>query len=219
MMDVFEHKKRERIDLLDYAWSDLRLDGSTLTREGVASILQGELVQNVSIAESSEVRCHELAMATFTNLLHMQVDMDRAGLQQIAESWSDFFDVSFRKSSPVLPHLGFTPPHYSDIPKLLDELFRDVLSAFGERNVASRAARIHNGLVYIYPFTEHSEMIARAAMQYELLHGGLPVVDIGLSEPAYNTLLSESIRTGDDGPLTDAITKAVKINRMARSDE
>jgi hypothetical protein len=49
------------------------------------------------------------------------------------------------------------------------------------------------------------------------LHGGLPVIDIGLSEQSYNTLVSESIRTGNDGPLTDAITKAVAINQMAMS--
>jgi Fic family protein len=101
------------------------------------------------------------------------------------------------------------------VPKLLDELFRYVLSSFDEKSVVSRAARIHNGLVYIYPFAEHSEMIARAAMQYELLRGRLPVVDIGLSEQSYNTLVSESIRTGEDGPLADAITKAVSRSQRA----
>jgi Fic family protein len=214
-MNPYDRKKSEQLDLLDFVWSDLRLDGSALTREGVASIIGGELVHNISIAESSEVRCHELAMSTFRGLLHMQVSLDRASLEQIAESWGDFFDMGFRRGSPVLPHLGFTPPHYGDIPKLIDELFRYVRAALGEKDTASRAARIHNGLIYIYPFAEHSEMVARAAMQYELLCGGLPVVDIGLSEQAYNTLVSESIRTGADAPLAEAITKAVKIKQMA----
>jgi Fic family protein len=213
--DLHDRAARERIDLLDYAWSDLRLDGSALTREGVASILSGELVGNVSIAESSEVLCHETAMSTFRDLLYMQIDLDRASLQQISEAWSKYFDMRYRKGSPVLPHLGFAPPHYADIPKLLDELFRYVRMSYDGQGAEVRAARIHNGLVYIYPFEEHSEMIARAAMQYELLRGGLPVVDIGLSEQAYNTLVSDAIRTGDDAPLAEAIAHAVRAKRAA----
>ncbi|MDR1495448.1 MAG: Fic family protein [Clostridiales Family XIII bacterium] len=214
-MDPLEREKRERIDLLDYAWSDLRLDGSALTREGVASIIHGELVRNVSIAESSEVRCHERAMHTFKGLLYMQIDIDRASLQQIAGSWEDFFDTGFRRGSPVLPHLGFTPPYHGDVAKLLDELFRYAQSAYGAGETERKAARVHNGLVYIYPFTEHSEMIARAAMQYTLLREGKPVIDLGLSEREYNQMVADAIRTGDDIPLARAIELAVKRKEIA----
>jgi Fic family protein len=214
-MNLREHGKRDRIDLLDYAWSDLRLDGSALTRDGVASIIQGKLVPSVSIAESSEVRCHENAMNTFRDLLYMQVDIDRASLQQIAGAWGDFFDVDFRRGSPVLPHLGFAPPHHSDVPKLLDELFRYALSAYDGKGAEYKAARVHNGLIYIYPFAEHSEMISRAAMQYVLLREGRPVVDIGLSETEYNTITSDAIRTGDDSPLARAIDLAATKKEIA----
>jgi Fic family protein len=214
-MDKDERGKRERIDLLDYAWSDLRLDGSALTREGVASIIHGDLVRNVSIAESSDVRCHEKAMSTFRDLLYMQVDIDRASLQQISEAWKDFFDVRFRRGSPVLPHLGFTPPHHGDVPRLLDELFRHTSRSYGDEEAAGKAAHIHNGLVYIYPFTEHSEMIARAAMQYVLLREGGFVIDLGLSEQEYNIMTAEAIRTGDDGPLAKVIDLAARKKEIA----
>jgi Fic family protein len=214
-MDSSEREKRERIDLLDYAWSDLRLDGSALTREGVASIIHGDLVRSVSIAESSEVRCHEKAMHTFRNLLYMQVDIDRASLQQIAESWKDFFDVGFRRKSPILPHLSFTPPYHGDVPKLLDELFRYAHSAYDHGDAARKAARVHNGLIYIYPFTEHSEMIARAALQYTLLREKRPVIDVGLSETEYNTMVADALRTGDDGPFAHAIEMAAKKKEIA----
>jgi Fic family protein len=214
-MDPRERERRERIDLLDYAWSDLRLDGSALTREGVASIIHGDLVRSASIAESSEVRCHEKAMSAFRDLLYMQVDIDRASLQQIAESWKDFFDVDFRRGSPILPHLGFTPPYHGDVTKLLDELFRYAHSAYEKGDAARKAARIHNGLIYIYPFVEHAEMIARAALQYTLLREGKPIVDIELSESDYNTMVSAAIRSGDDAPLAKAIAVAVKKKEIA----
>ncbi|MDR1042990.1 MAG: Fic family protein [Clostridiales Family XIII bacterium] len=218
-MDLREREKRERIDLLDYAWSDLRLDGSALTREGVASIIHGDLVRSVSIAESSEVRCHEKAMNTFRDLLYMQVDIDRASLQQISGAWEDFFDVGFRKGIPLLPHLDFTPPYHGDVTKLLDELFRYAASAYDSGGFARKAARVHNGLIYIYPFSEHSEMIARAAMQYVLLREGKAVIDIGLSEREYNTMTSEAIRSGDDLPFAEAIELAVTKKEIAFGDE
>jgi Fic family protein len=214
-MEQDEREKRELIDLLDYAWSDLALDGSALTREGVASIIHGDLVRSVSIAESNEVRCHERVMRTFRDLLYMQVDIDRASLQQIAEAWEELFDVSIRRGTPILPHLGFTPPHHGDIPKLMDDLFRYVAYAYDAGDAAAKAARVHNGLVYIYPFTERSEMIARAAMQYVLLREGKPIIDIGLAEQGYNTMISDAIRTGDDGPLAEAIGLAVKKKEIA----
>jgi Fic family protein len=219
MMGLREQEKRERIDLLDYTWSDLRLDGSALTREGVASIIHGDLVRNISIAESSEVRCHEKAMHTFRDLLYMQVDIDRASLQQISGAWEDFFEVGFRKGIPLLPHLDFTPPYHGDVTKLLDELFRYAASAYGRGSFARKAARVHNGLIYIYPFSEHSEMIARAAMQYVLLREGKPVIDIGLSEQAYNTMTADAIRTGDDRPFADAVELAVTKKEIAFGDD
>jgi Fic family protein len=218
-MDVREREKRGRIDLLDYVWSDLRLDGSALTREGVASIIHGDLVRTISIAESSEVRCHEKAMNTFRDLLYMQVDIDRASLQQISGAWEDFFNVDFRKGIPLLPHLDFTPPYHGDVTKLLDELFKYAASAYDSGSFARRAARVHNGLIYIYPFSEHSEMIARAAMQYVLLREGKPIVDIGLSEREYNTMTSESMRSGDDLPLAETIELAVRTKEIAFENE
>jgi Fic family protein len=214
-MDAREREKRERVDLLDYTWSDLRLDGSALTREGVASIIQGDLVRNISIAESSEVRCHERAMNTFRDLLYMQIDIDRASLEQISGAWEDFFDVGFRRGVPLLPHLDFTPPHHGDVTRLLDELFRHVASAYDSHSFARKAARVHNGLMYIYPFAEHSETIARAAMQYVLLRERRPIIDIGLSEQEYNTMASEAIRTGDDLPFAEAIEQAVARKEIA----
>jgi Fic family protein len=218
-MDLREREKRVRIDLLDYVWSDLRLDGSALTREGVASMIHGDLVRNISIAESSEVRCHEKAMNTFRDLLYMQVDIDRASLQQISGAWEDFFEVGFRRGIPLLPHLDFTPPYHGDVTKLLDELFRYAASAYDRGSFARKAARVHNGLIYIYPFSEHSEMIARAAMQYVLLREGKPIIDIGLSEREYNTMTSEAIRSGDDLPFAEAIEFAVTKKEIAFGDE
>jgi fido (protein-threonine AMPylation protein) len=154
-------------------------------------------------------------MNTFRDLSYMRIDIDRASLQQIAGSWEDFFNVDFRRISPILPHLDFTPPHYSDVPKLLDDLFRQVKVGYDDADFAGKAARTHNGLIYIYPFSEHSEMVARAAMQYVLMSCGKPIIDIGLSEQGYVTMTAEAVRAGDDEPMAKVIELAVKKKEIA----
>jgi hypothetical protein len=214
-MGTIDAGLRAKIDILDFAWANLRLDGSKLTKEGVATIIDGGLVPSASIAESSEVRCHENAAAVFRDLGYMQVDLDRAALEQIAGAWSDFFDTGFRGGSPVLHHLGFTPPYHGDVPVLLDELFREIRVRYDRGDVTGRAARVHSGLIFIYPFKEHSETIARAAMQYELLRGGMPIVDIGLSETEYNTIVAESIKTGYDARFAGVLESAIARKRKS----
>jgi hypothetical protein len=198
-----------RIELLDYTYNDLKLDGSALTREGVAKIMEGQLIPSVSMEEHEELSCHRKALHIMDEMIHMQTDLDRAGLLRIAGAWSGMIGVRPRVGSPVLPHLGFTPPAHADVPGRIDELFRKVWVAHPDADVYKRAALIHNGIVGVYPFETHSEMLARAAMQYELKKVGLPVTPLDLTEQEYNTLVSESIQSGDPEPFAVVLKKSV----------
>jgi hypothetical protein len=203
----------ERLDLLDFAYRDLKLNGSALTREGVATILDGGLVPQTSIAEHDEIRCHEKVLTIFQDMLYMQTDLDRAGLSVLAEAWRPVANVNFRTNNPLLHHLGFIPPYHGDIPRLIDALFVDVRTRLSGAGVIARASRIHNGLMYIYPFDAHTGTIARAAMQYELRRGGLPIVDIGMTEEAYNDLVAASVRKRSDEEMISVIETALEVKR------
>ncbi|MDR2486977.1 MAG: hypothetical protein LBD12_03350, partial [Clostridiales Family XIII bacterium] len=131
-----------RLDLVDYTWNDLHLDGSTLTREGVAKLLEGQLVPHVSMAEHEELDCHRRALKIMEDMLHMQTDLDGVGLLRLAGAWDGMNQVRPRRDSPQeLPHLGHLPPPSDDIPRLLSELFRRAART-GQEDVTSPDLRV-----------------------------------------------------------------------------
>jgi hypothetical protein len=200
----------KKIELLDYTFNDLKLDGSALTREGVAKIMEGKLIPSISMGEHEELSCHRKALQIMDEMLHMQTDLDRNSLLRIAGAWDGMIGVSPRSGSPVLPHLGFTPPNHSDVPALLDDLFRKLWRTREETDVYTKAAALHNGIIAIYPFETHSEMLARAAMQYELKKAGHPVTPLDLSEQEYNTQVAEAIKTGNPEPFASIIKQSTE---------
>jgi D-ribose pyranose/furanose isomerase RbsD len=48
-----------------------------------------------------------------------------------------------------------------------------------------------------------------------LVSAGKPIVDIGLSEQEYNTMVADAIRTGDDSPFANVIDMAVAQKEIA----
>jgi hypothetical protein len=199
----------KKLELLDYTYSDLKLDGSVLTREGIAKIMEGQLIPSVSVAEHEELSCHKKALNIMNDMLHMQTDLGRAGLFRLAEAWDGMIGVRIRSGSPVLQHLGFTPPYHADVTGLLDDLFNKLWRSNRDADVYERAAIIHNGIIAIYPFETHSEMLARAAMQYELKMAGLPVTPLDVTEQEYNTIVGDAVRYADHELFASVITRSV----------
>jgi Fic family protein len=200
----------KKLELLDYTYSDLKLDGSSLTREGVAKIMEGQLIPSVSMEEHEELSCHRKALRIMDDMLHMQADLDRGGLLRIAGAWEGMIGVRLRTGSPVLPHLGFTPPYHDDVPELLDELFRKIWREHSDADTCERAAILHNGIIAVYPFETHSEMLARAAMQYELKKSGLPVTPIDITEQDYNIMTEKAIKSSDPTPFAAIIKQSAE---------
>ena len=83
-------------------------------------------------------------------------------------------------------------------------------------NGLEAAVFVHNELIRIYPFDRYNELIARAAMEYELLYCGLDLYPLTLSESEYNSALADYVRFGRES----RILENLKLNRlMAESKE
>jgi hypothetical protein len=65
---------------------------------------------------------------------------------------------------------------------------------YGE-DCVRRAAELHDGIIAVYPFSEHTEALARVALQYELFRNGFPIVPFDLTEQAYNEMVSTGIKS------------------------
>ena len=65
-------------------------------------------------------------------------------------------------------------------------------------------------MIRIYPYDEFSEIIARAAMEYELLYSGKPMCPLTLQETEYNCALTEYLK-GRGG---DKILENLRLNEL-----
>ncbi|MDR1778151.1 MAG: hypothetical protein LBR14_00075 [Clostridiales Family XIII bacterium] len=197
-------------NLLDFAFMNLKLEGSKLTEQGVSSILRGEIVPGVSIGEHNLAGYHRDALALFDEMRRMKTDLDRKELARIYEVIWHVQAPSYRVAGKVLYHLDYVAPVHMQPAEMLDELFRYQYKREEtyKGDYILRAVELHDGIIGVYPYEEGSELLARCALTYELLRHELPVVGIGLREPEYNEAVSLALNKGDHRRLYEAVCRA-----------
>ncbi|MDR0357591.1 MAG: hypothetical protein LBH63_04415 [Clostridiales Family XIII bacterium] len=199
----------EALALFDLAYTSLKLDGSALTAEGVNRIIQGGIVEGVSLREHDEIESFRGILRVFADMLHMGVTLDRRELVRIYGVLTRDANPRFRSGSPILYHLDYTPTHYSDIPSALDRLFRELFARDYGGDCIRRAADMHDGIIAIYPFSERTETLAVMALQYELVRNGYPIAPLGLKDRDYNEMVANGIKSGDHDALYACVLDAV----------
>lgn len=187
----------DNLNLLDFAYMNLKLDGSNLTKEGVNEISKGEIVKNVPLMEHQEVEYHKHILKTFSDMMEMRMDLDEKQLLRLYMVLTNKDDLSFRRSGTMLYHLDYLPPHSSDIEASLKNVFIRTFNADFGNDFMKKAVFIHNKIIEVYPFEEKSEALARIAMEYELIRNQMPIIPLELSESDYNSMLSNYLKTGE----------------------
>jgi len=205
---------KRRSDLVDFAYSDLRLYGSTLTKEGVGSILEGNTVPGAPVFEHRLCEAHRKLLSRFDDKLHMGLETDNILLNEFCVTLASSELPPYREGSPLLYHLDFVPGNDDRISADLADMFTAIRRAEKEDAFAGdfcyKAAAIHMGILKVYPYEEgFSELSARAAAQYELVRAGCFPVDIDISESEYNRICGDAIRTGDAAEFAELLRKAV----------
>jgi len=209
---------KRRADLLDYAYSDLRLYGSALKKEGVKSILDGKTIPGIPVFEHRLCEVHRKMLIRFEDKLSMKHEVDTIMLNEFCKILSGVDLPPFRKGTCVLYHLDFVPGDDENMSVSLMEAFSSIRRAeknggYGEgenMDFCRKAADMHMGIVKVYPYADYfSELAARSAMQYELIKAGYFTVDIGVSEPEYNRMTADAIHSGDSSEFADVLRTAV----------
>jgi len=203
-------KLKRQSDLVDFAFSDLRLYGSTLTKEGVASILEGNTVPGAPVFEHRLAEAHRKLLSRFEDKIHMSLETDSILLNEFCTVLSSAELPPYREGAPLLYHLDFVPGDDDRISADLAELFSAVKRTEYNGDFCRKAADIHMGILRVYPYEEgFSELSARAAMQYELVRAGYFPVDIDVSESDYNGICADAIHSGDIAKFAELLRKAL----------
>jgi hypothetical protein len=206
-----EFKKRKRkADLVDVAYCDLRLYGSRLTRDGVISVLDGSSIDKVPLLEHRMVYFHKKLLSVIDDCNDMQLDTDARLIERLAAALTGENAPPYREERIELFHLGHVPPDSRGLREALDGALRKTRLASRDLDASGKAAAAHMTVIDVYPFDEtYSELAARAALQYELVKGGLFPVDLGLSEQGYFRVTGECLRADTAEPLAAAIRRAL----------
>ena len=200
---------------IQWVLMNLRLSGRAMDMEQAARIAGGEYVLEASLEEHLLVTNLLEALTEMERVLGIEEELCVRTLQRFYSVFSGGEEGVFRKRTPILTHLSYNPVLPQEIEGELSKLFRG-LHAHPVVNGLEAAVFVHNELIRIYPFDRYNELIARAAMEYELLYCGLDLYPLTLSESEYNSALADYVRFGRES----RILENLKLNRlMAESKE
>ena len=190
----FSQKTKEYIDYLervDWVEMNLRLSGSSLGRQQVEGILDGEMVMSASVEEHMRAsRLNELRNEIY-RLDERRVSVSERLIMHFALLVSGNEISAYRKSTPVLPELSYTPIMPYEIAEMMKKLVLFISDESELVNPFEKAAEIHNRMMMIMPFRDFNREIAIALLEYYLVSKGFPMAYLEISEQEYNRRLCD----------------------------
>ncbi|MDR0854502.1 MAG: hypothetical protein LBN34_09065 [Clostridiales Family XIII bacterium] len=181
------------LDLVDFAYTNVKLDGSRLTESGVNQILDGEILEDVPIKEHVLVNAHRDIYIYMEQCASMMMDVDSRMVLSFFSKLTGLADPVFRTGSEPIYHLDIVPKKYGDMEAAIKEALLEVRRTDFKGDYIVMAAAIHTAIIKVYPFEEKSEMVARCALQYVLMRNGLYPLAFQVNETEYNVATINSL--------------------------
>lgn len=197
------------INLVDWIYTSLRLDGSRIGKAAVQKIVKGEFVVEVSVSDHSAVGNYHDAIKLAYDMADMKIELTEQYLFRFYQILASPERLEYRRTNPILIMLDYIPPHPSEIDEQMDILFQWMDTNDFQSNPILRAAYLHNKLVEIYPYESHSEAVARMAMYYELVRNGFPPVLLNLNEQEYYSAIRSYLKKEEIQPLYEPLERGV----------
>lgn len=194
---------------IEWVLMNMRLSGSAMNEDTAAQIAGGQYVLSATLEEHLLVAGLTEILSLFETLLGMGEELCADTLGRFYKVFSGGEPGIYRKTTPVLFHLSYNPVLPQEIEEELAFLFRQLYrNQVGDP--LERAVFVHNELIRIYPFDDCNELVARAAMEYELLYQGKFMCPLTLTESEYNSALAEYLKKGKDS----VILANLRLNQL-----
>ena len=199
----------EEINLVDWIYTSMKLDGSSISKTSVEKIVKGEFLVDVTINDHAAVGNYQDGIKLAYDMADMEIELNEKYLFRFYQIFASPMKLEYRRTNPVLFMLDYNPPHPSEIDEQMEILFQWMNLNDFQNNPILRAAYLHNKLVEIYPFETHSEAIARMAMYYELIRNGYPPILLSLSESEYYAAIKSYLKKEEIQPLYEPLERGV----------
>lgn len=222
----FSQKTKEYINYLervDWVEMNLRLSGSSLRREQVEGILDGEMAMNSSVEEHMRISLLDELRNEIYRLDERNLSISERLVMHLASVISGREISEYRKSTPVLMELSYTPVMPGEISDKMKKLIMFAGREDDCMNHFRKAAEIHNRMMMIMPFGDYNREISLAVMEYYLVSRGFPMACVDVSEQEYNRRLcdyyaaaSAAAKGTGNLPLYDAAEHDLTVSVLRR---
>lgn len=188
-------------------YSCLRIKGIEMDKKELVDVVEGKIKEDLPIDLYGFVH-------RFIDV-YKEMQASIGMLETMNENlFNKFYDLliegdGYRKDNPVIYKWNYIAPHFNDIRKNLNALFKTINQI---DNPVRRAIRVHEGILAIFPFNTDTEVMASVAFFYELMAAGIPLPSFTVDSFEYNDLVSKYLNDGSKD-LSEMFERSL-INRL-----
>lgn len=194
--------KLEREQIVSFIFNTNAIEGNTLTYEETDSVLRGKTppkARKKDVREAKNMKkCIDFIFDHDGGIdENMALKLHRIEMGGVLPDAGRYRSVNVRVGN-------YFPPVFSEVPKKMAEFFDWYDVARKTLNPFELAALVHLKFVKIHPFRDGNGRISRLLMNFVLLKGGYPLLNIFDSEKMlYYLVLKKVDYTGKDKPFID----------------
>ena len=187
------------------------IEGNTLTFSETKIVLEeGLTIGGKTLQEHLEATNNAKAFDLIEDLAEKRKPIDHVTIQQIHEvvTKSLLDDAGrYRTKNVRITGAVKTPPDWSKIVKLIDELIKNVVES--KTHPIETAAFLHHRFVEIHPFTDGNGRVARLLTNLYLISRNYPLIVLKKEDRNKYYKYLRSADSGNLSPFANFITKAV----------
>ncbi|MBN1133646.1 MAG: Fic family protein [Methanosarcinaceae archaeon] len=187
------------------------IEGNTLTLAETKIVLEeGLTIGGKSLQEHLEATNNAKAFDLIEDLAEKRTPVDHVTIQQIHEIVTKGIleDAgNYRTKNVRITGAVKTPPDWSKIVKLMDELIKNLVES--KRHPIETAAFLHHRFVEIHPFTDGNGRVARLLTNLYLISRNYPLIVLKKEDRNKYYKYLRAADSGNLGPFANFVTKAV----------
>lgn len=213
------------MNLLDFAYTAMRLSGSSLTQKMVSEILQGVFFTEVSLKEHAKIERYKIVLAEMQSMCEMKNSLSPEITARLFRLLTGEEKAAFRKKTEITEEIAYLPPPASEIESRLTVLMNWIARdgevyesanpfetedlAEAPSNFILRAAYLHNRFIALCPYEKENLEMARVLMYYYLMYKGYPVFALNFSRQEYCDAISVYLKKGEIEPFYSGLSRSI----------
>lgn len=187
-------KVLRNMEMIDFMFTMMNLDGRSMSKEGIQGILRGETIKCGMMEDHIVLRRYMELYRSMCEMLKFETDIELKVIGKIYSLCSGLEIQPIRQEELTLYTFDYVAPKYEVVMDRLKHMLSRLYSEELGDNILMKAAYLHNELIAISPYKHGNEVLARALLYYYLMSCNFPVFELRVKEQDYNLIVMEYLK-------------------------